>query len=333
MPANGIFIDSRTHLERPMISPLIKENTMRFVLLFLCVANIAVAAEKPTGEFEGYKGWWLKNERSEAFVIADPYPRIIAFRLNGGNSPLHVSHDYEYFGIRTWFLEPTQNSQSPLPALQKASVEKMGENGLRLVAVEKDSSALELTMEIRLDDSKPILHVRHGMKNLRDEKRRIALWALNVIKADGGVGITPWRADGRQTFLFWPDTDPDEEGIHLGAKALALDYRVLPRNGWLKVGTDTDAGWVAYVFDGYALKSTVPFVAKAEYPEGGGSITMFNSTSAVFDGNPRFGEIENVGPLSDLMPGNTLWMEQKLEIVSGLEGDDPEMWIDLLEKE
>ena len=306
---------------------------MRFVLLFLCLANAALAAEKTSAEFEGYKGWWLKNDSSEAFIIADPYPRIIAFRLHGGQSPLHISHDYEYFGIRTWFLEPTQNSQSPLPALQKASAEKIGKNGLRLVSVEKDSSALELTMEIRLDATNPILHVRHGMKNLRDEKRRIALWALNVIKPDGGVGIVPWGKRGRQAFLFWPTTDPNEEGIHLRARALALDYRVLPRNRFKKVGTDTDAGWVAYVFDGHALKSTVPFVANAEYPEGGGSVTMFNSTSAIFGGKPRFGEIENVGPLSDLMPGNTLWLEQKLEIISGLEGDDPEMWMDVLEQE
>ena len=46
---------------------------------------------------------------------------------------------------------------------------------------------------------------------------------------------------------------------------------------------------------------------------------MFNSTPEVFDGKPRFGEIENVGPLSELMPGDTLWMEQELELFTGIE--------------
>ena len=57
---------------------------------------------------------------------------------------------------------------------------------------------------------------------------------------------------------------------------------------------------------------------------------MFNSTSEVFDGKPRFGEIENVGPLSELMPGDTLWMEQTLELIVGIDGDDPESWVEML---
>ncbi len=305
---------------------------MRSLLLLLLLSTVVLAGEKTTDELADYPGWLLKNESCEAFVIAEPYPRVIAFRLRGGENPLHISHDYQYFGIRTWFFEPTQNEQSPLPALQKATAEKIGKNALRLIAAPDDSSGLQLTMEITLDEQRPVLHIRHGLKNMRDEQRRIALWALNVIKPNNGVGITPWRSTGRRNFLFWPDTDPDEEGIHLGKKALALDYRVLPANKWQKVGTDTDAGWIAYVYDGHALKSTVPFVANAEYPEGGGTVTMFNSTPEVFDGNPRFGEIENVGPLSDVQPGQTLWMEQTLEIISGLKGDDPEGWMEVLEK-
>ena len=57
---------------------------------------------------------------------------------------------------------------------------------------------------------------------------------------------------------------------------------------------------------------------------------MFNSTSEVFDGKPRFGEIENVGPLSGLMPGDTLWMEQTLELIVGMDSDDPESWVEML---
>ena len=31
------------------------------------------------------------------------------------------------------------------------------------------------------------------------------------------------------------------------------------------------------------------------------------------------------------MPGNTLWMEQELELFSGIEADDPESWIEILD--
>ena len=103
-----------------------------------------------------------------------------------------------------------------------------------------------------------------------------------------------------------------------------------PKNRWQKVGTNANAGWIAFVWNGNALKSTVTHVQNAEYPEDGGTATMFNSTSEVFDGKPRLGEIENVGPLSELLPGNTLWMEQELELFSGIETDDPESWVEVL---
>ena len=50
-------------------------------------------------------------------------------------------------------------------------------------------------------------------------------------------------------------------------------------------------------------------------------VTMFNSTPEVFDGKPRFGKIENIGPLRELMPGDTLWMEQTLELIVGMLGE------------
>ena len=303
---------------------------MRTVCCLLLLTALPLSAQAPADQYEGFTGFWLENDRAEAFAIATPYPRILAFRLKGGANPLHVNHDYEYIGIRSWFLEPTQIPESGLPALQPARAEVTGERFLRLTAAPDDSSGLQLIMEIALDADRPVLRIRHGFKNMRDAKRRIACWALNVIRPDAGVGVTPWRQGERRSLLFWSDTDPNELGIHLGPRALALDYRIEPKNRWQKVGTNGNAGWIAFVWNKTALKSTVAHVQNAEYPEDGATVTMFNSTAEVFDGKPRLGEIENVGPLSELLPGNTLWMEQELELFSGIETDDPESWVEIL---
>ncbi len=303
---------------------------MRIVSCILLLSALPLSAQKPMDQYQGFNGFWLKNDRAEAFAIAEPYPRILAFRLKGGENPLHVSREYEYIGIRSWFFEPTQIRESGMPALRPATAETTGERSLRLTAAPDDSSGLQLTMEIEIDAERPILKIRHGFKNLRNQQRRIACWALNVIRPDAGVGVTPWRREGRRSLLFWPDTDPNEIGIHSGPRALALDYRIEPQNRWQKIGTNTNAGWIAFVWGESAIKSTVAHVSNAEYPEDGGTVTMFNSTTEVFDGKPRFGEIENIGPLSELMPGNSLWMEQELELFSGIETDDPESWIEIL---
>ena len=82
---------------------------MRSIFPLILLAAGALGAESPSEQYEGFTGYWLKNDRAEAFAVASPYPCVLALRLLGGENPLHVSREYEYVGIRTWFFEPTQN--------------------------------------------------------------------------------------------------------------------------------------------------------------------------------------------------------------------------------
>ena len=100
--------------------------------------------------------------------------------------------------MRSWFFEPTQIPESGLPALQPATAEQTGVRSVRLTAAPDDSSGLQLVMEVALDSERPVLHIRHGFKNMRDKSRRIACWVLNAIRPDAGVGVTPWRTEGRR---------------------------------------------------------------------------------------------------------------------------------------
>ena len=179
---------------------------MRITCCVLLLTALPLAAQ--TDQYEGFTGSWLKNDRAEAFAIAAPYPRVLAFRLKGGENPLHVSREYEYIGVRSWFFEPTQIPESGLPALQPATAEMTSARSVRLTAAPDDSSGLRLTMEIALDAERPMLHIRHGFKNMRDKPRRIACWALNVIRPNAGVGVTPWRTGGRRSLLVWPRYRP-----------------------------------------------------------------------------------------------------------------------------
>ena len=138
-----------------------------------------------------------------------------------------------------------------------------------------------------------------------------------------------WGSAHRRSWLLWTDTEPNEIGLHLGPRTIVLDYRIEPQNRCQKIGTNTD-GWIAYFWDGTALKSTGTYVATAEYPGNGGTLTIFNSTTEVFEGKPRFSEIDNVDPFSDLMPGDTLRTQQELELISGIEANDPERWVEIL---
>ena len=72
-----------------------------------------------------------------------------------------------------------------MPSLRPATAERTGARGLRpLMATFDDNSGLRLTTELFLDLASPLLHIRHGLSNLRDERRRITALALNIIRLD-----------------------------------------------------------------------------------------------------------------------------------------------------
>ena len=47
---------------------------MRSICPLILLAAGALGAPAPSEQYEGFTGYWLKNDRAEAFAIASPYP-------------------------------------------------------------------------------------------------------------------------------------------------------------------------------------------------------------------------------------------------------------------
>jgi hypothetical protein len=274
----------------------------------------------------------LRNDVAEVFVSGRPYPRVVVFRLKGGPSPFRVSTADPYYGVRSWFMEPTQTETSGLPAAGPADTQFLTPLSVRLTAAREEKSGLQLTMEVTLDPKQPSLTVRHGFTNLRGAARRLAAWAIMAVPHEG-VGLAPWATDRTtiRAFTFIPGSDPTDPCLRLGRRAMGVDFAVPSQDGQLKAGTNSDAGWVGYLWRGQALQSRVGHVEGAEYPEGGATATFYSCGRRADEG---FSEVENVGPLRDLGPGETLWLDQELRIRAGVEpaGDSPDGWLAAIEK-
>jgi hypothetical protein len=286
-----------------------------------------MTAQGKLAHYEGIEGWWLGNATAEAFISGTPYPRVVAFRLKVGDSPLRTSVTDPFYGIRSWFLEPVQNDQSPLPALQPAEPTWHSPRALRLTAAPDRKSGLQLVLEIALDNRCSRLLVRHGFLNLRRRSRRLAAWAISVFPHKG-AGVAPWAMDeaALRSYILFPQVQADERALRLGRNAVAVDFRIPPRGPYVKIGTNTDVGWAGYVRDGLVLKSSVTHEPGAEYPEGGGTVTFYNSGRTPQQG---FCEVENVGPLTTVPGGKMLWLDQRIGIAAGpkLQGRDPDTWM------
>jgi hypothetical protein len=289
------------------------------ILLTACGLQAAWAAEP--AQLQGLEGYWLTNGVAEAFISAKPHTRIAVFRLKGGENPMRVSSTDIYCGVRLWYMEPLQTDCSGLPATQSAQAEVLGPLTLRLTAAPEDKSGLQAILEVTLDAKAPVLRARHGLKNLRPSTRRMAAWAL-IAFPNQGLAFVPWRgeAGAMRSLLLFMNGDPTEPCLHIGQRALGVDFRVMPRSGQIKVGSNSDAGWAAYVRNGLVLKSSVAFCKDGDYSEGGSTVTFYHCGLPDQDG---FGELENMGPLRDVAPGAILWMDQSLELVSGLKPSGP----------
>lgn len=251
--------------------------------------------------------------------MAEPFPRLMAFQLIDQQSPLQAGRSDEFVGLRTWFMEPIETDESGLPARQPAELGASSPGRLQLIGGEEPVTGLRVEMDFGLHPNAPRLVVTHALHNLRQESRRIAAWAINAVDAQLGIGFTAWSLEARRKLMLFHDTVPGDAPIRAESSVLALDFRVPPTSSFCKVGTDTSCGWGAFAWNGTAMKSMVAHDPDAEYPEGGATVTLFNSGE---DAGVRFGEVENVGPLSDVAPGGSLSLVQTLELIDGIDSDD-----------
>jgi hypothetical protein len=131
-----------------------------------------------------------------------------------------------------------------------------------------------------------------------------------------GIGLAAWAAGTTTTrsLMFFPGSDPTEPCLRLGREALGVDFAVPSKAGQLKVGTNSDAGWVGYLWRGQVMQSRVAHVEGAEYPEGGATATFYSCGQHTDEG---FSEVEHVGPLTNVTPGQTLWLEQVIALSGG----------------
>ena len=116
--------------------------------------------------FDGIAGQWVSNDVAETFVSGQPYPRVVAFRMKGGASPFRVTTNDQFYGVRTWFLEPVQLNTAPQPALRPATVERLNSRTLRLVAAPDKETQLQAIMEVTLDANLPRLGIRQDRKSV-----------------------------------------------------------------------------------------------------------------------------------------------------------------------
>ncbi|MCX8083044.1 MAG: hypothetical protein N3D17_06615 [bacterium] len=167
---------------------------------------------------------------------------------------------------------------------------------------------IQKEIEIR-KKGKRKLAIIHRIKNTGRWNIKVACWALSVMRT-GGFAIIPIKA-GREGLLpdrrisLWPYTDLSDNRLILERDFIFIKQDTSAK-GPVKIGTMAYPCWTAYWVDGCLFVKRFE-QKEADYPDFGCSVEVYT--------NPSFLELETVGPLSEVEPGEYIEHTEIWEVI------------------
>ena len=281
-----------------------------FAGLFAMGMNAEVRVEKTE-----YKGWAhcyrVTNGEVELIVTGDVGPRIIRFGFVGGQNlfkeyteQLGKSGEEKFQprgGDRVW-----KAPEDPIAtwAPDNAAVEiQLTPSGVIAREPVEELTRLQKEIEVSLAPSGTTVRVTHRITNRSLLPVEFSPWALTMM-APGGIAVSGFPPRGRHPtnlvatnpLVMWAYTNLADPRWKFTKKYLTL--RQDPNNKEAqKLGLFNVDTWAAYLLNGEAFVKRGRADAAKVYPDFGSSFETFT--------NNEFLEVETLGPLTKLQPGQT----------------------------
>jgi hypothetical protein len=294
-------------------------------------------------ERKKYKGWnnayALTNGVVELIVLGDVGPRIVNYGVRGGDNQLYVFAGQAgqvggaefrlYGGHRLWVWPEVQSTYYP----DNVAVEVTElSDGLCFVApIEAMSPGIGLRkkMEVRIPDGDTHVIVSHTVSNCGGQTVRVAPWTPTVMRP-GGRAILPFPSraamdkDHFQSvgpLTLWSFTDFSDPRWKLGRDFLQLEQRQTTAGQFAEqmTGLFNPAEWGAYYRSGTLFVKRASLVAGATYPDYGCNFEVFT--------NPEFLELETMGPVVDLVPGQSTTHDEHWWLFENVPSGEDDPWI------
>jgi hypothetical protein len=264
-----------------------------------------------------FKGWSnsyrISNGEVEAIVTGDIGPRIMHYGFARGQNffkefagQLGKSGEAAWQprgGHRLW-IAPEDAVKSYAPDNAPIRIDVAGDV-LEATGPVEPLTGLEKKMVVKMASAGTAVEVIHQVRNAGGQPCEIAAWAPTMF-AQGGVGIHGFPPRGRHPeivaptnpLVMWAFTDLADVRWRLSKKYLVLQQdpaNPVPQ----KLGSYNRHTWGAYLLSSELfLKRFEAVAGPAAYPDYGCTFEMFT--------NADFLELETLGPLTVLAPGQTV---------------------------
>jgi hypothetical protein len=262
--------------------------------------------------FAGYACAKLENEALALWLTRSVGPRIIGLALAGGENLFAVLPDdtvdwpdigrFSFRGGHRLWVAPEDPRRTYLPDDDPLTIAEI-ENGLRVTQPVEASTGIQKSLTITLPGPEARAVVDHTLYNQGRSPVELAPWAITQLKP-GGVAVLPQAtalADEHgllpnRHIVLWPYTRIDSPHITLGNHHVLVEATM--QDGALKLGFPNPEGWLAYVVAGTLFVKHALYQPSADYFDRGSSSECYC--------NPRFLELETLGPRTMLAPGSSV---------------------------
>jgi hypothetical protein len=274
-----------------------------------------------------YGGWpkciRLANKTVELIATTDVGPRLIRFGFIGGPNLFRETPDVgktggdawrNYGGHRLWHA-PEIKPRTYAP--DNGPIEHQWDGQmLKLIQPTEAPTGVQKEIDVTLDPQCASVFVRHQLVNKNPWPIELAAWALTVMQGPGRAilpqeppcnDLLPVRPIG-----LWGYTNMADPRWKWGPKfvQLACDPAAPTPQ---KVGLGNKQGWVAYCREGHIFVKRFAFNASATYPDFGCNVECYTRGEML--------EVESLGPLTKLNPGEALEHIEVWDLAKGNVGE------------
>ena len=266
----------------------------------------------------------LENEYLILDYLLESGPRIVRLIPRAlGENLLAETPNYElesphglfhlWGGHRLWYA-PETAARTYVPddgELRVANVE----NGVVLTR-DEPITGIRKELTVSLAQGESAVSLSHRLTNFGLWPVELAPWAITQLRL-GGTAVLPTGgaidAEGllpNRLVALWPYTRWDDERFRPGADAIRIVTRPIAQP--FKLGYMNRAGWMAYQYQGYTF--TKRWTPQPDRPH-----VDFGCNAEVYASEHHI-ELETLGPLARLAPGESVELVEEWEIRSG--GDE-----------
>jgi hypothetical protein len=294
------------------------------LLVVLVMGGTASAADGPVQIKEvEYRGWkrnvQLSNGDVELIATLDVGPRIISYRLKGGQNvfkgydeQMGRSGESEWMirgGHRLW-TAPEDTTRTYALDNTPITYQKLGE-GIRLTSPPDPRYGIRKEIDLTLASQGSRVRLVHRITNIGSNATELAPWALTVM-APGGMEIIPLppkkpHPGSAKNATSAADFGPNQLWVprwKLGEQSITLSQR--PASAPTKLGLLHRSGRVGYVNGRTLFVKSFEYREGRRYPDGGVNYETFTNGDML--------EMESLGPLQTLEPGRSVEHSESWEL-------------------